>query len=145
LPILISLMLVAAQTESMSPPLAHQYAGQGRIERLERLLEADPEAVTLEDQAGRMPLHVAAAGGHVKAVMLLLQKQAPPDARDREGSTPLHHAAARGHLQVVELLLGAGADPLGKNGEGYTAAELAERGGHRAVKRRLDQARQLKP
>jgi len=45
----------------------------------------------------------------------------------------------------VELLLAAGANPSGKNREGLTAADLAERGDHRAVKKRLEEAQQLKP
>jgi uncharacterized protein len=135
------LMVAQTQTESSSAPLAVQYAGQGRVEPLQKLLEADPKAVTVTDQGGRTPLHAAAAGGHVKTVALLLEKKATPDARDRDGSAPLQLAAAGGHLQVVELLLAAGANPSGKNREGLTAADLAERGGHRAVKRRLDSAR----
>ena len=145
LAILTGLVLAVAQTESSSAPLAVQYAAQGRVERLQKLLEADPKAVVVTDQGGRTPLHAAAAGGHVKTVALLLEKKAPPDARDRDGSAPLQLAAAGGHLQVVELLLAAGANPSGKNREGLTAADLAERGGHKAVKRRLDEARQLKP
>ncbi len=81
----------------------------------------------------------------MKTVALLLEKKAPADARDRDGSAPLHLAAAGGHLQVVELLLAAGANPSGKNREGLTAADLAERGDHRAVKKRLEEAQQLKP
>ena len=138
LAILTGLVLLVAQTESSSGPLAVQYAGQGRVERLQKLLEADPKIVVATDQGGRTPLHAAAAGGHVKTVALLLEKKAPPDARDRDGSAPLQLAAAGGHLQVVELLLAAGANPSGKNREGLTAADLAERGGHGAVKRRLE-------
>jgi ankyrin repeat protein len=144
LAVLTGLVLAVAQSESSSAPLAVQYAGQGRVERLQKLLEADPKAVAVTEQGGRTPLHAAAAGGHVKTVALLLEKKAPPDARDRDGSAPLQLAAAGGHLQVVELLLTAGANASGKNREGLTAADLAERGGHRAVKSRLDEARPLK-
>jgi hypothetical protein len=35
------------QTESSSAPLAVQYARQGRVERLQKLLEADPKAVAV--------------------------------------------------------------------------------------------------
>src|SRR6266446_1289550 len=96
LAILAGLVLVVAQTESSSAPLAVQYTGQGRVERLQRLLEADPKVVAVADQGGRTPLHAAAAGGHVKTVALLLEKKAPADARDRDGSAPLHLAAAGG-------------------------------------------------
>ena len=88
----------------------HSVIGQGRVERLQKLLEADPKVVVATDQGGRTPLHAAAAGGHVKTVALLLEKKAPPDARDRDGSAPLQLAVAGGHLQVVEMLA-AGANP----------------------------------
>ena len=49
LAILTGLVLVVAQTESSSAPLAVQYAAQGRVERLQKLLEADPKAVVVTD------------------------------------------------------------------------------------------------
>ncbi len=50
LAILAGLVLVVAQTESSSAPLAVQYTGQGRVERLQRLLEADPKVVAVADK-----------------------------------------------------------------------------------------------
>ena len=55
-------------------------------------------------------LHVAARGGHVSCLELLLTGGCNVDQRSLEYKTPLHEAAQAGHLEVVRLLLEAGAE-----------------------------------
>lgn len=53
-------------------------------------------------------LHLAAASGQVRAVELLLQSGASPQAVDSRGATALHFAARCGHVEVLQVLLNAG-------------------------------------
>ena len=54
-------------------------------------------------------LHVAARGGHVPCIQLLLGLGLGVDTRNLEFKTPLHEAAQYGQLAAVQQLLGAGA------------------------------------
>ena len=59
------------------------------------------------ENAGITPLYVAASGGSLKCVHLLLEAGAQTDPGTR--STPLIIAAEEGHLQVVRSMVRAGA------------------------------------
>jgi ankyrin repeat protein len=57
------------------------------------------------------PLWIAAANGHLTAVMLLLDTQAVNiELRSKSRQSPIFSAAADGHEAVVELLLKRGAN-----------------------------------
>lgn len=63
---------------------------------------------------GWRPLHHAVAGGHVRAVEVLLAANADVDARvgdQAEAMTSLHLASMGGHHLIVELLMQCGANP----------------------------------
>lgn len=68
---------------------------------------ADPRIPT---RNGRTPVHLAAVGGHLPALRLLLEALEPD--RDREtwrpdvaGCTPVMSASANGHLQCLQVLV----------------------------------------
>ncbi len=79
--------------------------------------------VNARDNDQATPLHAAAAGGHLRAVELLLNAGAEVDAKARGESTPLHWAASIGRNNrkgVVEALLAHGADVNAKADNGGT-------------------------
>ena len=80
------------------------------------------------------PLHSAAAGGHAKLVLLLLEHGADPNALQAGGLTPLHAAAQKGDLESIRTLLFHGADSDIQSNECKTALNYAmERKNTRAV------------
>ena len=56
------------------------------------------------DEDGATALHVAAAGGHLKALKLLIEAGSDVNAKDDEGSTPLHQAVATNQYECVKEL-----------------------------------------
>lgn len=83
-----------------------------------------------------MPLHQAAAAGHLEPTLLLLEAGALKDARNNEsqGATPLFIAAGKGHAEVVGLLIEKGADKSkARTGDGATPLHMAARRGRLQV------------
>jgi ankyrin repeat protein len=82
-------------------------AGLGRTDEMRRLLEASSP----EDR--HVAFALAAQGGHVEVVRLLLDAGEDPNRYNPKGthahSTPLHQAAWTGHYDVVRLLVERGA------------------------------------
>ena len=76
------------------------------------------------------PLQSAAAAGHVKIVMLLLNNGADPNVREQGGFTPLHAAAQNGNTQMNRALLFNGADLNIKTQDGKLPVDLAHEAGH---------------
>lgn len=84
-----------------------------------------------------MPLHSAASARNVAVVRQLLDRGAPPNARQQAGWTPLHAAAQNGDLETLDLLLQHGADPNACNDDGKTPTKLAQEKGHEQIVDRL--------
>ena len=95
------------------------------------LLEHESPAAGLTDDAGRTPLHVAAAYGLDEAMTVLLEAAAGSDAAavDTLGCTPLHLAARGAHCAAVAALLAAGADAAVADAHGATALHCAAAAG----------------
>jgi len=99
----------------------------GEIERVERLLAADPAAINSFSADGWTPLHLAAFFGHTKIAELLLARDAEVAARSRNstGNTPLHAALAGNHKMVAGLLIGRGGDVNATDTGGWRPLHLA--------------------
>lgn len=101
----------------------------GNFECLRLMVEAGANVNRASDHNGETALHGVAGGSDARAVRLLLEHGAHPNARTRpgmktyalwrdarvRGETPLHRAAAWGSAEVIQLLLDAGADPTLRN------------------------------
>jgi len=82
----------------------------GDLARARELLSEDgglAHAATAADHvlgAGLRPLHLAAQGGHLEMMALLLQHDADVNARAADGKTPLHFAICFGPKQFLDPL-----------------------------------------
>jgi ankyrin repeat protein len=90
-------------------------ATNGDTPGLKRLLADYPAKITLTGGQWRMPLlHLAARGGHLDCVNLLLEFGCDVNERDKfDRAYPLHWAAVEGHLAVVKRLVMVGSDVEG--------------------------------
>jgi len=82
-------------------------AAKGEVESVRAMLNeknSDTSKVNTADYDGQTALHLAAGGGHVALLEVLLKSRADVNARDRSGNTPLHEAFARGHFEAAELI-----------------------------------------
>jgi hypothetical protein len=87
----------------------HWAAESGRANIIRYLLDHLPhlhlDLVYAEDESGRIPLHLAAAGGHMEVVDLLLKVDpSQRNAVDSNHETPFDHATEKGHTQIAKLL-----------------------------------------
>lgn len=89
---------------------------EGNAAELERLLTRHPEKITLTGGQWNTPLlHLAAHGGHLDCVNLLLKRGFDVNQRDKlDKAYALHWAAAEGRLDVVKRLVAAGGDIEGE-------------------------------
>ena len=85
-------------------------ARNGKLVALARAIKSTEDLDAL-DGAGLSALHHAAAGGHERAVKLLLDAGADSEVKDSsQKRTPLHFAASMAMTGVCELLIARGAD-----------------------------------
>lgn len=57
------------------------------------------------DSKKRTPIHLAAAGGHSQATMLLLEVGADMNAKDMKEYTAMAHAEANNHFNLMDRLV----------------------------------------
>ena len=102
-----------AHVDAREPRRAdHRRRAAGQADELAAFLDKHPAKLRIIGGAWNRPLlHLAAEGGHLACVELLLERGLSVHLRDRgDNATALHWAAQGGHLAVMERLLGAGAD-----------------------------------
>lgn len=123
-------MLVNAYAEDGYQPLGLA-CFFGHYETAEYLIKAGASINSpSSNQLHAAPIQSAAAGGHVKIVMLLLNHSADPNVREQGGYTPLHTAAQNGDMQMIRALLFNGADLTIAAKDGKTPMDLAEAAGN---------------
>lgn len=98
-----------------------QMAARGKLVEVQALLKQGVDANTVSsDKNARSALILAAAGGHIETVRVLLVAGANVDGTDGAGLTALGWAALRGRSQVAGLLLEHGADVNTADSSGVT-------------------------
>ncbi|GAB1598626.1 protein phosphatase 1 regulatory subunit 12A-like isoform X2 [Argonauta hians] len=102
------------EEEDMMLADAHQWLNSNCV--MER-----PHAKT-----GAVALHVAAAKGYIKVMLLLLQAKANVNIKDSDGWTPLHAAAHWGQEKACKILADNFCDMDSKNNAGQTAFDVAD-------------------
>ena len=137
------LVLVAALWPGVVPLDAaelHDAAAKGDLEEVKRLVSRRGADVNeISDKRGdtfhMTPLMLAARGGYLDVVDLLLSSGADTSREDKGSGRelPLTYAAAGGHLAIVNLLLSSGADIEA----GEPPLSLASENGHEDVVRLL--------
>lgn len=109
----------------------------GREPLVRLLLEAraDTNAFAFLENTGetRSVLSLAAAGGWIPVITVLLAFGARAQAVDADGTTPAHHAAAEGHVEALRTLKVAGVQFERADSTGQTPLLRAARNGHRPV------------
>ena len=88
----------------------HYASSRGHIVVAERLVRAGKADLEPANKDGEVPLHLAAYGGYLTIVELLLDSGASVDIGNGYGETPLFYAARRGYAAVARLLMQRGAD-----------------------------------
>lgn len=80
-------------------------------DKMEELLEEDPNLANKQHIGGGTYLNCAAASGDKKIVEILLKHGANPNGSANCGMSPLVMACSNGDVEVARQLLEAGADP----------------------------------
>jgi ankyrin repeat protein len=106
-------------------------AALGDIDRVRRILDAEPGRIRETRPSGRRPLSAAIEAGHDAVARLLVERGADPNWGEPTApkGRALHSAAAAGKRDLVELLLAHGADPnsdVDSSGNAVVAAATPE-------------------
>ena len=133
--------LSAPDADGNTPLACAIEAGQSEVAQL--LVDSGADLNGRSRQG--MPLYIAARGGHVQIVELLLAKRAEVNASGGAVGTALHGAAAMGQKEIVELLLAKGADVNARTTNGITPLAAADLMGQTEVAAILRQQQAAAP
>lgn len=82
----------------------HCAAKSGMSKVLDKMLDLAPEVIDAQDEDGSTPLMLAAAGGHVDAIKLLVKRGANLAIRDAKGRSAAQIAQDAGHQRAAAAL-----------------------------------------
>uniref|UniRef100_A0A182JKY4 ANK_REP_REGION domain-containing protein n=1 Tax=Anopheles atroparvus TaxID=41427 RepID=A0A182JKY4_ANOAO len=113
--------------------LLHWAVLYGRDELCEYILQRHPEQRDAEDDMNLTPVILAALGGFLSTVTMMVQSGANINHRNRGGHSALQYACSKGKLHIVNYLLGAGADVNITDRLGETPLHRATSQGHKHI------------
>jgi uncharacterized protein len=131
---------VADLLASRAAPLdLFEAVAMDRLELVDELTAANPQAVRSRSADGFTPLHFACFFAHLPIASLLLSRGAEVRAVAANGMRvePLHSAAASNRIDVVALMLAAGAAVDAVQEGGFTALHAAAQHGNMIMTRLL--------
>eukprot|EP00735_Rhodelphis_limneticus_P010998 TRINITY_DN403_c0_g1::TRINITY_DN403_c0_g1_i1::g.2610::m.2610 TRINITY_DN403_c0_g1::TRINITY_DN403_c0_g1_i1::g.2610 ORF type:complete len:457 (+),score=81.73,R3H/PF01424.17/5.4e-10,R3H/PF01424.17/2e+03,Ank_2/PF12796.2/3.7e-09,Ank_4/PF13637.1/0.001,Ank_4/PF13637.1/9.6,Ank_5/PF13857.1/1.3e-05,Ank_5/PF13857.1/2e+03,Ank/PF00023.25/0.0008,Ank/PF00023.25/1.4e+02,Ank_3/PF13606.1/0.0042,Ank_3/PF13606.1/3.7e+03 TRINITY_DN403_c0_g1_i1:54-1424(+) len=103
---------------------------QNDIQAIAETLDQSPNVVHLQNEQGRMPIHVAIESNNLNLVDLLIQAGSPVHRLDRvRNLRPLEMAEEQNNLELVQLLRAAGA----QTADEFLASRGGSRGGFRGA------------
>ena len=106
--------------------LVYSASLNGQVEVVKTLLQKEgQQQLDTANDYGWTPINVAADGGHLEVVRLLVEKGADMTIAHSAGWTPIHSAAAGGYDDVVKLLVHNGADITAADSDGWTLLHKA--------------------
>jgi ankyrin repeat protein len=110
-------------------------AALGNLDRVRRILDAEPSRIRETRPSGRRPLSAAVEAGHDAIARLLLERGADPNWGEPTApkGRSLQAAAHAGRRDLVELLLAYGADPNSAVDSSGNAVSAAATPGIRAL------------
>ncbi len=112
----------------------HQAVQSGSLRGTELLLRAKPECAHAIGKKGIGPAWIAAQGGYIGILKLLITHKVDLNLPSQEHNRfPIHQAAQAGHTEVVRLLLENGAEPDPVDHYGITPLWSAAQGGHHEI------------
>ena len=117
-----------------------EYSRRGKLEDVREELASGESPDSYFSYDGSTALLVAARGGHVGVVAVLLEARADLTVRSEDGSDALLHAASGGSSDVIQILLTSSADPQTLNEDEVSPLILAAHYGHGAAVQVLLQA-----
>lgn len=114
-------------------------AALGRLEDVEAVLAADPQALNALSSDGYPALGLAAFMGRLNVVAWLLDRGADATIPSQNAMRvqPLHAAAAGRHLEIARLLLTHGADVNARQQSGFAPLHAAAQNGQADLVRLL--------
>ncbi|KAK8999244.1 hypothetical protein V6N11_070420 [Hibiscus sabdariffa] len=117
----------------------HQAVAMNNLNAVAEFLVACPECIVDVNIRGQTALHIAARGGMVNALQILvhwLRRNIHKDgdvwqneilnSKDNEGNTVLHVAATNNHPQMIRLLLNRSVDKNLKNSNNLTPLDILQ-------------------